>query len=74
VAKRTTTTSWREVGGRDDTGSLIDLNYTCPHCHYATGELIFIGGGKDLDNPWETDQVCGVCDGDVIVEVPDPPS
>jgi len=53
---------------------MVDLNYNCPHCGYATGELVLIGADKDLDSPWETDQVCGVCDKDVIVEVPDPPS
>lgn len=73
MAKRTTATSWSEVVGGDDTGSLIDLNYICPHCQSAPGALIFIGADKDLDHPWETDQVCGVCDGDVIVDVPDPP-
>jgi transcription elongation factor Elf1 len=60
------------VVGRDETGSLVDLNFTCPHCGSATGELILIGAGKDLDHPWETDQVCGICDEAVIVEVPDP--
>lgn len=73
MARRTTATSWSEVIGGDDTGSLVDLNYICPHCQCAPGALIFIGG-KDLDPPWETDQVCGVCDRDVIVEVSGPPS
>jgi hypothetical protein len=35
--------------------------------------LIFVGADKDLDSPWETDQVCGVCDEEVIGEVPNPP-
>jgi hypothetical protein len=74
VAKRTTATSWSVVTPRDDTGSLIALNYTCPHCDYPAGGLILIGADKDLDHPWETDQVCDVCGRDVIVEVPDPPS
>jgi hypothetical protein len=70
VAKRTTATSWgTPVGPPDDTGALIDLNYTCPHCHYATGQLIMIGAGNDLDVAWETDQVCPVCDENVVVEV-----
>jgi predicted RNA-binding Zn-ribbon protein involved in translation (DUF1610 family) len=69
VAKRTTATSWGEVVAPDDTAALIDLNYTCPHCHYATGQLIMIGAGNDLDGAWETDQVCPVCGEDVVVEV-----
>jgi hypothetical protein len=48
---------------------MIDLDYTCPHCHYATGKLIFIGAGHDLDVAWETDQVCDICDKDVTVVV-----
>jgi hypothetical protein len=48
---------------------IIDLHYTCTHCDYPTGELIFIGPGKDLDHRWETDQVCGLCDTQVTVMV-----
>ena len=52
-------------------GRIENLNYTCPYCHYSPGALIFIGAREDLDHLWETDQVCGVCDGDVTVEVRD---
>lgn len=69
MAKMTNATTWSKVGPDDGTGSLIDLNYTCPHCGYPTGELIFVGPGKDLDHGWETDQVCGVCDKQVTVMV-----
>ena len=74
MAKRTGATTWSVVGERDSTGAMVDLNFTCPDCGYPTGELIFVGPDHDLDQPWETDQVCGVCDAEVIVEVPDPPS
>ena len=69
MAKMTNATGWSRVGADDGTGSLIDLNYTCPHCDYATGDLVFIGPGKDLDHGWEIDQVCGVCDKQVTVMV-----
>lgn len=69
MAERTTATSWSYVTERDDTGAMIDLNFACPHCDYPTGEVIFVGPDNDLDGSWETDQVCGVCDKDVIVEV-----
>ena len=46
MAKMTNATTWSKVGPDDGTGSLIDLNYTCPHCDYPTGELIFIGPGR----------------------------
>lgn len=69
MAKRTIATSWSTVGEPDDTGALIDLNYACPHCGHAPGELILIGAGHQLDAAWETDQVCQICDEDVVVEV-----
>lgn len=70
MAKRTTATSWAmPTGPPDDTGALIDLNYTCPHCRYDTGQLILVGAGNDLDSAWETDQMCPVCEEDVVVEV-----
>ena len=69
MAKMTNATAWSKVGPDDGSGSLIDLNYTCPHCDYPTGELIFIGPGNDLEHGWETDQVCGVCDKSVTVMV-----
>jgi hypothetical protein len=71
MAKRTTATSV-DYFSRDDTGAMVGLNYECPHCHYSTGELIFVGtsGLGALDSGFETDQVCGVCDGEVTIEVP----
>lgn len=72
MAKMTNATAWSKVGPNDETGWIIDLNYTCPHCGYPTGELILVGPANDLDHGWETDQVCGVCDKrvTVIVRVP----
>jgi hypothetical protein len=37
MAERTTATSWSYVTERDDTGAMIDLNFTWPHCDYPTG-------------------------------------
>ena len=69
MAKRTRATSW-EVIVRDETGAMVNLNYICPYCHFDTGNLINIGAENvdKLDGCWETDQVCEVCDKDVIVE------
>lgn len=69
MTKRTVATSWANVVDPDDDGALIDLNYTCPHCDQPTGELILIGAGNELDDGWETDQICPICDEGVVVEV-----
>lgn len=59
---------------RDDTGVMASIDYDCPHCHYSTGEFIFVGVGGltavDSGFGFETDQVCGVCDEAVTIEVP----
>ena len=69
MAKRVTATNW-EVIGKDETGAMVNIDYTCPYCHYATGELISIGASNvgKVDSGFETDQVCGICDKDVIIE------
>ncbi len=75
MAKFTRATSWRDVVDRDYGGAILSVDYTCPHCRSTTGELIFVGDDKDrLDDPWETDQVCGVCGRNVTIVVLDPPS
>lgn len=70
MAKRTRATSWELVGGKDETGAMVNIDYKCPYCGYDTGNLIFVGSSNvdKIDEPWETDQVCPVCDKDVIVE------
>lgn len=70
MAKRTVATSWNLIGDKNETGAMIDLNYTCPYCHFETGDIIFIGPANvdKIDGGFETDQVCGICDKDVIVE------
>ena len=69
MAKKTTSTSW-EVISKDDTGAMVNIDYSCPYCHFDTGELIFVGAGNvdKVDSGFETDQVCGVCGKDVIIE------
>jgi hypothetical protein len=71
MAKRATATSVEYVD-RDETGGMVSFSYTCPHCGYGTGEFIFVGptGLDALASGFETDQVCGVCDRDVTMEVP----
>ena len=66
--KRTTATSW-EIIVRDETGAMVNIDYVCPHCGYATGELINVGASNvdKLDGSWETDQVCGICNENVTI-------
>lgn len=46
-----------EVITRDDEGAMVNIDFNCPHCGYATGVFIFVGvSGVDcLDGSWETD-------------------
>ena len=69
MSRRTTATSW-EIVNRDSTGAMVNIDYVCPHCGFDTGNFILIGAENvdKLDGPWETDQVCEVCDKDVIIE------
>lgn len=68
MAKRTTATNWVVIS-KDETGAFVNIDYVCPHCHFATGELILVGAGNvdKIDRGFETDQVCGICDNDVII-------
>lgn len=69
MSKRTIATSW-EVTIRDETGAMVNIGYTCPYCHYDTGELISIGAGDrdKIDSGFETDQECSICGEAIIVE------
>lgn len=69
MAKRTIATSW-EVIVRDETGAMVNIDYVCPYCGYATGELISIGASNvdKIDGAFETDQVCGICNKKIIIE------
>ena len=69
MAKRTIATNW-EVIIRDVTGAMVNIDYICPYCHYATGELISIGADNadKVDTGFETDQFCGTCGKSVIIE------
>ena len=62
MAKRTIAINWVEVVKRDETGAIVNIDYSCPYCHCDTGELILIGAII------ETDQVCGICGKDVTIE------
>jgi len=70
MAKMTRATSVDFIS-RDATGAMVSFSYDCPHCHFPTGEMIFVGtSGLDaVDSGFETDQVCGVCDKRVTVQV-----
>lgn len=63
---RTVATSW-EVISKDETGAMVNIDYTCPNCNYDTGELILVGACNvdKIDDGFETDQVCGICDQEV---------
>lgn len=69
MAKRTIATKW-EVIVKDETGAMVNIDYSCPYCHYNTGELIVIGASdvEKIDSCFETDQVCGICGKDLIIE------
>ena len=66
---RTTATSW-EIVTRDNTGAMVNIDYICPHCGFSTGNFILVGASNvdKLDGPWETDQICEVCDKEVTIE------
>lgn len=70
MAKRAIATNWVEVVKRDETGAIVNIDFTCPYCHFDTGELILIGGGNidKIDSGFETDQVCGICGKKIIIE------
>ena len=73
MPKRTSSTNVSYFS-RDDTGVMLSIDYDCPYCHRPTGELIFVGisgiGSIDSGLGFETDQVCGICDKAVTIEVP----
>lgn len=71
MAKTTRATSVDYIN-KDETGAMVSFSYDCPHCHSSTGEMIFVGvSGLDaVDSGFETDQVCGICDEQVTIEVP----
>ena len=69
MAKRTTATNW-EIIVKDENGAIINVNYICPHCHLSTGNIVNIGAHNlyKIEGQWETDQVCEICNKDVIVQ------
>ncbi len=69
MAKRTEATSWEDLG-RDETGTLINADFTCPKCHCDTGKIILIGAENldYIDSPFEADVECPECGADIIVE------
>lgn len=73
MPKRTSATNVSYFN-RDDTGVMASVDYDCPHCHISTSELIFVGvgglGSIDSEYGFETDQVCGICDRAVTIQVP----
>lgn len=69
MTKRATATNW-EIIVRDNDGAFVNIDFDCPHCGYSTGVLISLGASSVgcLDGSWETDQVCPVCNEDIIIE------
>lgn len=66
---RTTAIKW-EIISRQKEGAIVNIDYICPHCGSATGELISVGASDvdRLDGAWETDQVCTICEEEVTIE------
>ena len=55
--KKVQATRWKV--DTDDTGSLIDIDFTCPYCHSVTGDYFFC---RDyVSDAFETDRECPVC-------------
>lgn len=70
MAKRTQADQWHESGQRDETGTFIDLDFTCPYCGESNSKYIFVGesGLSCIDSGFEVDESCTMCGRDVIVE------
>ena len=68
MAKEAAATKWKVIA-QDDTGAFVTINYVCPYCGKATGELIFVDANDVslLDGSWGTDQVCGLCNKEVAL-------
>ena len=42
MAKSATATNW-EVITQDDEGTIVNIDFDCPHCGYSTGVFISVG-------------------------------
>ena len=62
MAKEAAATKWKVIA-QDDTGAFVSIDYVCPHCEKATGELIFVDANDVglLDGSWGTNHVCRRC-------------
>ena len=70
MAKRVTADSWSEMTGRDETGAIIDIKFTCPYCDSTNYANFFVRPSNFgiIDSGFETDQECDDCGKKVIVE------
>lgn len=67
--KRTIAKSWSIVA-RDETGTIVNIDYTCPCCHYEIGELITLTGREagEVDYGFEATLACNICGEESIIE------
>ena len=70
MTKRTIATKWDLPVGKDKTGALIQIYFTCPYCHSDDYQMIFTGANNldKFESDFESDQVCGICGKKVIIE------
>jgi len=70
MTKRTIATQWDLPVGKDETGALVQIDFTCPYCHFNDYQMILIGANNvdKTDSGFETDQVCGFCGKIVTIE------
>lgn len=53
--------SW-EIVAQDETGVILNVNYTCPNCDYNTGEIVTVYDiAKINTGSFEIDMYCDIC-------------
>ena len=66
MSKTTTADNWYHVVPEDDTGSLICVEFTCPHCGFGDSTM-FTTSQTGLSS-FTIDVTCEICGGDVTVD------
>ncbi len=69
MAKTIHASDWEEVTGRDETGAIVNVDYTCPGCGCDTSNRFFVGPDNlhILDSSFETDVTCDICGEKLVV-------
>ena len=68
MSKTTTATSWNHVVPEDETGSLICVDYICPHCGYDVYSMFTTK--QTGFSSFSVDVTCSMCGKDVTVNCP----